>query len=90
MGGNHGKTAPQVSCGLPPVPRQHPHRAASCETHGVVTGEPDALNGARPVRWGVTRKRTCIVQAPRRVAYPAPDCLKPSLQVTDQVCGVAA
>ena len=80
MGGDHGKTAPQVPCGLPPLPRHHPRPAASRKAHGVVTGEPDAFNGARPVRWGATRKRTCTPRAPRRVAYPALDCLKPSLQ----------
>ena len=57
VGTAHGQTATQDPRGLPTLPRHHPHKTRR-DTHGAVTGEPDAVKAARPVRAGGRWKRT--------------------------------
>jgi putative transposase len=58
VGTAHGETATQDPRGLPSLPRHHPRAATNRDTHGVITGEPDARKRARPVRAGGRWKRT--------------------------------
>ena len=59
VGGLDGENAAQDAHRLRTLPPGHPRREASRDLHVNIAGEPDALKGARPVRTGGRRKRTC-------------------------------
>ena len=58
MGQPDGADAAQDAHRLRRLPSADPRREASRDLHVIVTGEPDAPKGARPVRTGGRRKRT--------------------------------
>src|SRR5208337_4948044 len=58
MGQPDGTHAAQDPHRVRSLPSADPQREASRDLHVIVTGEPDAPKGARPVRTGGRRKRT--------------------------------
>src|SRR5208283_2548050 len=59
LGGPDGENAAQDAYRLRTLPPGHPRREAGRGLHVNIAGEPGALKGARPVRTGGRRKRTC-------------------------------
>ena len=58
VGATHGQDAQEDAHRLHPLPPGHP-RGHAHRCHGIATGEPRAPKGARVVRTGGRRKRTC-------------------------------
>ena len=68
LGGPDGENAAQDAHRLRTLPPGHPRREAGRGLHVNIAGEPGALKGARPVRTGGRRKRTCATGT-SRAAY---------------------
>src|SRR5208337_2798355 len=82
MGQPDGTHAAQDPHRVRSLPSADPQREASRDLHVIVTGEPDAPKGARPVRTGGRRKRTrttgtspaayrCTGASPATTCWPA-------------------